>query len=462
MQNTQDRLTALLRIAFRTHPAGGRQVLLAGAAGLFVTAAAIGMAPDTIDPADIPVQRIVEQLPLPALEQQIEALAEAQPALFVREERVQRGDSVASLLARLGISDPALISFLRQSADTRSLYQLRPGRILQAASDADGSVHWLRYVHTPAADEDGKTVTRLLHVQRTDQGFQAQEKAVAAERELRVGYGEIRHSLFGATDAAEIPDPVALQMAEILGSNIDFHRDLRRGDTFRVVYESFRHQGEYVRSGRILALEFVNKGKTYEAFWFAPADGSQGGYYDSDGESLRRAFLRSPMEFSRVTSGFSMRFHPLHREWRQHNGVDYAAPIGTPARITGDGEVEFVGVQRGYGNVVIVRHSGGYRTLYGHLSSFGEGIRRGARVTQGQHVGNVGCTGWCTGPHLHYEFHVNGQPVNPLTIALPGSPPLERAKLAEFKTQSHPWIDMLGLLARLQSPAQPGTEVASQ
>ena len=218
--------------------------------------------------------------------------------------------------------------------------------------------------------------------------------------------------MFAATDDAGLPDSVATQLAEIFGGEIDFHRDLRRGDHLSVIYETIYHDGRPLRGGRVLCAEFVNDGHTYRAVYFQAADG-KGAYYSPEGKSLKKAFLRSPLEFSRITSGFSMRLHPILKEWRAHKGVDYAAPTGTRVKATADGAVDFVGVQRGYGNVVILRHQGKYTTYYGHLKGFASGVRKAMRVAQGDTIGYVGMSGMATGPHLHYEFRINDVQQNP-------------------------------------------------
>jgi murein DD-endopeptidase MepM/ murein hydrolase activator NlpD len=212
-----------------------------------------------------------------------------------------------------------------------------------------------------------------------------------------------------------LPDSIGVQLAEIFSGDIDFHRALRKGDRFSLVYEALEGDGEPLRVGRVLSAEFVNAGKTYQAMWFKEPGASKGGYYTLDGNSLRRAFLASPMEFSRVTSGFKMRFHPILQTWRAHLGVDYAAPTGTPVRTVGDGVVDFAGVQNGFGNVVFVKHNNGQVTVYAHLSRIA--VRQGQRVSQGDNIGAVGATGWATGPHLHFEFRQNGRHQDPLTMA---------------------------------------------
>jgi murein DD-endopeptidase MepM/ murein hydrolase activator NlpD len=256
--------------------------------------------------------------------------------------------------------------------------------------------------------------------------------------------GQVRTSLFQATDDADLPDSVAVQIAEIFGGEIDFTRDLRRGDTFSVIYEMFHHEGRAVRPGRVLAVEFVNNKKALHAVWFEDADG--GSYYAPDGASLRKAFLRSPLEFSRVTSGFAMRMHPLAREWRFHKGVDYAAPTGTRVRATGDGVVEFAARQNGYGNIVVLRHRGGVTTHYAHLNAFAPGVSKGTRVAQGDTIGFVGATGWATGPHLHYEFRVNDQHLNPLTVVMPSAEPIGPHQLGAFRSATQPLMARLALI----------------
>jgi murein DD-endopeptidase MepM/ murein hydrolase activator NlpD len=207
---------------------------------------------------------------------------------------------------------------------------------------------------------------------------------------------------------------VATQLADIFASDIDFHRGLRKGDHFSVVYETSEADGQVVRTGRVLSAEFTNNGKTYQALWFSEP-GKKGNYYTLDGQSLRRSFLASPVEFSRITSGFSMRMHPILKTWRAHLGVDYAGTTGTPVRTVGDGVVEFAGMQNGYGNVIIVKHQNQNETLYAHLSKID--VRVGQTVGQGDRIGAVGMTGWSTGPHLHFEFRVNGVHQDPLTVA---------------------------------------------
>jgi murein DD-endopeptidase MepM/ murein hydrolase activator NlpD len=347
------------------------------------------------------------------------------------------------LLQRLGVDDPAAVGFLKGSNTTQSLFrQLSPGKSLSARTGPQGELQSLVFPLNGGKDQ-------ALVVERQGARFIASEQALPLESQVVMKTAEIRYSLFGASDAAGIPDSVATQLADIFGGDIDFHRDLRKGDRFAVIYESVNHLGRAVRSGRILAAEFVNNGKTYRAAWFADDAGGEntGGYYTAEGKNIRKAFLRSPLEFSRITSGFtSARFHPVLQKWRAHRGVDYGAPVGTRVKATGNGVVEFAGVQGGYGKVVILRHQGRYTTLYGHLSGFASGLRKGNRVSQGDVIAFVGATGLASGPHLHYEFRVGDVHQNPLAIALPSAPPLMPQQLAQFQAQTGTHLARLDLI----------------
>src|SRR5919201_3716383 len=269
--------------------------------------------------------------------------------------------------------------------------------------------------------------------------FRAVEEQAPLETRVLMKASVIRSSLFAATDAVGVPDSIAMQLADVFGGDIDFYRDLRKGDRFTVVYELYHLGGRPVRAGRLLAAEFVNQGKVVRAVRFGTS------YYAPDGRNLRKAFLRSPLEFSRVSSGFGMRMHPIQSKWRAHKGIDYAAPTGTRVRAVGDAVVEFAGVKGGYGNVVILRHNGQYSTVYAHLSRIA--VRRGARVAQNDTIGFVGQTGWATGPHLHYEFRIACQARNPMSVALPAALPLTAQDLPTFRNHAAPLIARLDLLA---------------
>ena len=385
-----------------------------------------------------PARTILEQLAPPAA-----VPVDSGPSEFVREERIQRSDTLASLFSRLGINDPEALAFTVHDPDARTIArQLRPGKTVTARTSPDGL---LAALYFPINGKDS-----MLVVERKDGGFTAGERTMQLSAQVHVKSGEIVSSLFGATDAAGIPDAIATQIAEIFGSDIDFYRDLRKGDKFSVIFESFTHNGQYVRSGRILAAEFTNDDKTYQAYWFEAEDG-RGGYYGGDGKSLRKAFLRSPLEFSRVTSGFSnARAHPVLQVIRAHKGIDYGAPVGTRVRAVADGVVEFAGRQGGYGNLIVLKHQGKYSTAYGHLNGFAPGIRKGAKVSQSDMIGFVGQTGLATGPHLHYEFRVNGEQINPLAAVLPTAIPLDAAQLSRFRTATAPLRSHLDLAKQVR------------
>jgi len=392
--------------------------------------AAFGIAPDSS--LDLPPVRLVERtLPLPDL-----VPAEEGDAPYWREARVQRGDTIGSLLARAGVDDPVAMNFLRTDPRARPLYQLRPGRPLAVSTDPDGRLASLRFVGGSG---------ELLTIEREGESFSAKVGKPAESVRLTLKAGEITSSLFGAADAIGLPDAATVALAELFAGDIDFLRDLRKGDRFAVLYESRYIDGEPSGTGRIVAAEFENRGTRLTAFLWKDAEGEDA-WYTSDGRSVRKAFLRSPMEFSRITSGFTLaRLHPIFRTWRAHRGVDYAAPTGTPVRATADGIVTSVGWQNGYGNAVEVRHHGAYSTLYAHLSRFGGEVKTGTRVRQGETIGYVGATGWATGPHLHYEFRINDQARDPTTIALPSAGPLPAETRAAFAAHIVSLADQLAL-----------------
>ena len=380
-------------------------------AGLAVTLSILGggaLAVANLDDgaSKLPLRQVVESvntLSLPSL------WADKSLQLF-RSDVTRSSDSADSLLARLGLSDPEAAAYLRNARTARQFVG-RAGRLVSVEGDAE---HRLNRLTARWANDDGETFTRWV-MDRNSEGFVERQETAALTISTRMGNGTIQSSLFAATDEADIPDSVASQMADIFAGDIDFHRALRKGDRFAVVYESLEADGEVLRTGRVISAEFVNNGKTHQAFWFKEANAKEGGYFNAEGVSLRRAYLASPLAFSRMTSGFKMRFHPILQTWRAHLGVDYAAPTGTPVRSVGQGIVDVAGSQGGFGNVVMVKHASGQTTVYAHLSRIN--VKRGQSVMQGQTLGLVGSTGWATGPHLHFEFRVNGQHKDPLTMA---------------------------------------------
>lgn len=389
--------------------------VVTGLAGFTVTA--FGIAPLMPDAAQLPQRKLSEAVPHNDLDAQLDALAAH--TLRLDRSTITRGtDSAETLLLRVGVADAAAARFLRQDALARRLLQGRGGKLVQARTDAQGQLEQIVARFPTDSAEQRQTHFNRLTLTHVDGRWESRLEQAALETSLRLGSGSIRSSLFAATDEAGLPDAVASQVAEIFSADIDFHRELRKGDSFSVVYEALSADGEVIPwnegAGRVLAAEFVNAGRKHQALWFVDAQG-RGGYFGPDGVSRRRVFLSSPLAFSRVTSGFAMRMHPLLRTWRAHLGVDYGAPTGTPVRSVGDGVVKFAGRQNGYGNVVEVDHGNKHTTLYAHLSAID--VHKGERIEQGEKLGAVGATGWATGPHLHFEFRVGGQHQDPLRIA---------------------------------------------
>ncbi|MEI7445135.1 MAG: M23 family metallopeptidase [Burkholderiales bacterium] len=380
---------------------------------------------------------------LPPLEATVEAVALEptvleQAAGFVQQEKIRRGDTLASLLARLGADDADFAAFVRRDPVARRLLELKPGRTVSAVVGDDRTIERLSY---RLSADDPDSLGRRLVIARDGVRFVAVDEAVPIERSVETRSAEIRRTLVDALDAADIPDNVVTKMADVFGTDVDLQKDVRRGDRLRVVYETIREAGslEPPIVGKILAVQFRGGQRKLEAVWFDRGDGS-GGYYTFDGRNLSRPFLASPLEFTRVSSGFTEnRLHPVLRDWRAHKGVDMPAPIGTNVRAVANGTVDYVGLQRGYGNVVVVKHDNRHTTLYAHLDQFAGGLQSGTRVRQGEVIGTVGQTGWATGPHLHFEFHIDGQHVDPMAVvaqepvrALQGE---ERARFASLSGQ---------------------------
>ena len=369
----------------------------------------------------LPVESLAENLVLGQLD--------APGFSLYRSEQVRSSDTPESLLQRMGVADPAAAAFLRGDTSVRQNVLGRTGRIVSAETTDD---HRLTRLTVRWVPDDSGNFRRLIVERGSDSQFTTRVETAKMTTSSRLAGGIIHSSLFAATDASNIPDAVAVQMAELFSGNIDFRRSLRKGDRFSVVYEAREADGEPLSSGRILSAEFVNNQKTHQAVWFQEPGATKGSYYTLDGENLRRAYLTSPVEFSRVSSGFSMRMHPILKTWRAHLGTDIAAPTGTAVRTVGDGVVEFAGVQNGFGNVVFVKHRNQHVTVYAHLSRID--VRVGESVEQGQKLGAVGATGWATGPHLHFEFRVNGQHQDPMTIvaASEGGTPISAASRPAF------------------------------
>lgn len=406
---------------------------------LFGVITAFGIAPQSSE--NIPVQEVIEELSLPDLSSVQELVAEQSP--LWQTDEVRKDDTLGSLLERLNIQNPDAIAFLRQSPNASALAsKLRPGRPILAKTTPEGKLLELQYQYDWNA---------ALEVKLDGDSYAARQIQLAQETRTELKSAEIKSSLFAATDDAGIPDAIAMQLVQIFSSDIDFHLDLRQGDRFRVIYQSGYSNGEMATSGQVLAAEFINQGKTYSAVLYRDANG-RADYFTPEGKPIHKTFLRSPLEFSRISSGFTLaRFHPVLKRMRAHKGVDYAAPIGTRIKATADGSVAFAGQQGGYGNVVILQHAGGVTTVYGHLSRFAPGLRKGQRISQGDIIGHVGMTGLASGPHLHYEFRVNGQHRDPLKVALPNTATISTVNQAAFKQQAEPLLAQLTLLRNLHT-----------
>ncbi len=422
-------------------------------------AAAFGIAPMAPDAADLPKRLVTESVALVGIRAQLDALADHDLQLF-RSDLTRVGDTADTLLKRLNVADAEAARFLRRDPLARRLFDGSSGKMIRVETDEQGRLTELVARCSPEDPDLLATSFSRLTIRRgaaAQQRFSATVELAALATQVRMGSGTVRSSLFAAIDEARIPDNVATQLTEAFATDIDFHHGLKKGDTFSVLYEALTADGEPITwgpstAGRVLAADFVNDGRSYSAAWFLDTDG-KGGYYGFDGRSKKRGFLSSPMAFSRVTSGFAMRLHPILDSWRQHKGVDYGAPIGTPIRAVADGVVQLAGWQNGYGNVVEILHAGQRSTLYAHMSRIA--VATGTRVEQGQTIGAVGMTGWATGPHVHFEFKVNGVQQDPAQItrsneatALTGPQKVRFAQLASSLKSQLEAADRLGAAGR--------------
>lgn len=413
-----------------------RWILAISCLPLFGIYAAFGIVPQTIT-GTIETETVIEELTLPITED-LNSSADAGNQNFWYKDFVRRDDTLQSLLSRMNIRNRDAYDFVRSNSVASQIARsLIPGRQIEAETDADGNLINLEY--QLAADQ-------YIRIKKSADSYEAEQIQRQLEVRPILKSAKITSSLFGATDAANIPDSIAIQLADIFESEINFHTDLRSGDQFNVIYEGSYHQGALLKTGEVLAAEFVNNGKTYRAIGFKDNDGKMQ-YFTPEGKSLHKSFLRSPLEFTRVSSGFSLaRYHPVLQRVRAHKGVDMAAPTGTRVKASGDATVSFVGRKGGYGNVIVLKHQQGISTVYGHLSRFAPGLRVGKKVSQGEIIGFVGMTGVATGPHLHYEFLLNGQHRDPMKVALPKANPIDSSKRAEFELVSQQLSAQLLLL----------------
>jgi murein DD-endopeptidase MepM/ murein hydrolase activator NlpD len=358
--------------------------------------------------------------------------------------QVKSGDTLAGIFSRVGLNTKTMYEVLGAGEAAGALKRIFPGERISFLVE-DGQLQALRY----AVDE---SVT--LQVDRTDQAYQTSLVANPLESRLAHATATISSSLYAAGKQAGLSDGLIMQLADIFGWDIDFALDIRAGDRFAVVYEEMYRKGEKVRDGGIVAAEFVSKGRSYRAVAFTDADGHRE-FYSPDGKSMRKAFLRSPVDFRRISSGFNPnRLHPKLGVRRPHRGVDYAAATGTPIRAAGDGKIAHLGWKGGYGRTVVIQHGSKYSTLYAHMSAYGKGLRAGSRVRQGQVIGYVGSSGLATGPHLHYEFLVDGVHRNPVTVPLPEAQPIAKRLMPEFLKQTTPLVAQLDVLGRTEIALQ--------
>ena len=400
-------------------------VLLGGGGGAFAVA---NLGPDA---AKLPVSTLVETIQTPNLEIQVAALEQLSLKLY-RNDITRGSDTAESLLRRLGLVDSAAANYIRKTPEVRQALLNRSGRNVSVEANEQQQMltlttRWLK------SDNDSQ-FQRMVITRSADNKFSVRTDTAPLTASVRMAGGTVASSLYAASDEARLPDTVTRQLADVFSGQIDFHRALRKGAVFSVVYETLEAEGEPLRTGRLLSAEITNDKKTYDAVWFQEP-GQKGAYYTMDGDSLRRAFLASPVPYSRRTSGFGMRQHPILHTQRAHTGVDYAAPTGTPVMSVADGVVSESSYQGAYGNMVVIQHNANQSTVYAHLSRMN--VRKGQTIKQGETVGAVGSTGLSTGPHLHFEFRINGRHVDPLTLAQQGSAePISAAMRPQFNQRT--------------------------
>ena len=400
-------------------------VLLGGGGGAFAVA---NLGPDA---ANLPVSTLVENLETPNLQAQVVALEERTLKLY-RNELTRGNDTAESLLRRLGLVDSAAASYIRQTPEVRQALLNRSGRNVSVEANEQQQLltlttRWLK-------NDNDAQFQRMVITRGANNKFSVRTDTAPLTASVRMAGGTVASSLYAASDEARLPDSVTRQLADVFSGQIDFHRALRKGAVFSVVYETLEAEGEPLRAGRLLSAEITNDKKTYDAVWYQEP-GQKGAYYTLKGDSLRRAFLASPMPYSRRTSGFGMREHPIFHTQKAHLGVDYAAPTGAPVISVADGVVTESGFSGGFGNMVVVQHNARQSTVYAHLSTIA--VRKGQTVKQGDNLGAVGATGWATGPHLHFEVRITGRHVDPLTLAQQGaSEPISAAQRTQFNQRA--------------------------
>jgi murein DD-endopeptidase MepM/ murein hydrolase activator NlpD len=388
-----------------------------------------------------PQTRVLELPPLSDFRASVADAAPAADDTTTLRLQIARGDTLDQLFRKNGLSVTQLQEMLALPAAKASLRLVKPGDVLAIRTDAEGIVELTRRV------DEAHTLT----IERQGTGFAAHTVEDVLEHRVTQAHAVIDSSLFNAGKKAGVSDRIVLELAGIFAWDIDFVLDIREGDDFTVVYEQVFRDGEYLRDGEIVAAEFTNAGDTFRALRFAAEGAEDASYYTPDGLPLRKAFLRAPLEFTRISSEFNpRRRHPILNTIRAHKGVDYAAPAGTPVKAAGDGKVLLAGRKGGYGNCIVLQHGGNVTTLYGHLSRFASNVRNGTRVRQGQTIGFVGMTGLATAPHLHYEYRIAEVHQNPRTVKLPQADPIAPAEKPAFLAQAAPLLERLALVRATQ------------
>ena len=397
----------------------------------------------TISPKDrAAAETLVDDAEYEILREQPEPVANTDLETDWQKVSVKSGDSMALIFQRLGLSARQLHDIMQLGKVTRSLKLLRPGQELLFDIKRDGERAMLQALRYDADN------THELTVQRIEDGFEAELADAELTTKVRAASATINSSLFLAGQRAGMSDNLIMQLVGIYGWDIDFVLDIRKGDQFTVIFQETYRDGEKIKDGPIIAAEFQNQDRTLRAVRYKHPDGKVE-YYAENGDNMRKAFIRTPLDVYRISSHFDPnRKHPVLNRIRAHQGTDYAAPRGTPVKATGDGRIIHIGRKGGYGNTLILKHGGKYSTLYAHLSRYAGGIRHGSRVEQGEVIAYVGSTGLATGPHLHYEFRVNGSHKNPVTVNLPEADSLPKKYMADFKQATQPLMAELEELQR--------------
>jgi murein DD-endopeptidase MepM/ murein hydrolase activator NlpD len=405
-----------------------------------------------VEPSQDEIARRSFELTLPELQAKQEILDDLneEPVKQWQEFTVKSGDSLSKLFKRAGFKPLQLDEVMKSGAVAKKLTRIFPKDVIRILTDDQGLLQALRYEIDPET---------YLMVEREQGELVAKEYKHNLEARVAHADGTIDTSLFSAANESGIPEKLIMELAGIFGWDIDFALDIRKGDSFKLLYEEIYRNGEKIKDGDILAAEFINDGDVYRAVKYTNPETNRAEYYTPEGKSMRKEFLRTPVNFTRISSRFTTkRYHPILQRFRSHKGVDYAAKRGTPIRAAGDGKVIFKGNKGGYGRTLIIQHGSKYTTLYAHLNSYNKKMRVGKRVKQGQTIAYVGSSGLATGPHLHYEFRVSGVHRNPQTVKLPSSQPVPKKHLADFELAISPVLAQLDLLSRETQIALAETE----